>query len=131
MLGGITAIWAALETIFPNVLPGYFAPPRYVLNWFGTLYALVTLYALLSGRRRPYLEIPQGADFNDELLYELRLKAARAGLVAVTAALAGTYLWILYHPNDASLILPWILAGGVLVTTITFATLHWRAGREG
>ena len=131
MLGVITAILALLETVFPNALPGYFAPPLYAFNWFGTLYALVVLHAILSSRRRPFLEIPEGVNFNDELVREVRLKAARIGLVAVMLALAATYLWILYHPGDAALILPWILAGGVLVPAVAFAVLHGRAGREG
>jgi hypothetical protein len=130
MLGAITMILALLETVFPNVLPGYFAPPRYVMNWFATLYVLAVLNAVLSSRRRPLIEIPQEADFNDELVREMRLKAARVGLVAVMLALAGTYLWILYHPADACLILPWILAGGVMVPAVAFAFMHWRAGRE-
>jgi hypothetical protein len=131
MLGIITALFALFETAFPNVLPGYFAPPLYAFNWFGTLYALVTLQAILSSRRRPYWEIPGEIDFNDELVREIRLKAAKCGLVAVMVALAGTYVWILYHPGDAVLILPWILALGALVPAVAFAVLHGRAGREG
>jgi hypothetical protein len=131
MLGIITALFALFETVFPDALPGYFAPPFYVFNWFGALYALATLQAILSSRCRPFLEIPGGIDFNDELVREMRLKATKVGLIAVMAALAVTYIWILYHPGDAVLILPWILAGGVLVPAGTFAFFHWRAGREG
>lgn len=130
LLGTITALFALFETALPNLLPGYFAPPFYAFNWFGSLYALAVLHAILSPRRRPVLEIPGGIDFNDELVRANRLKAARAGLSAVMVALAAAYMWILYHPGDAAFILPWILALGVFVPAVTFAFLHWRAGRE-
>jgi 4-amino-4-deoxy-L-arabinose transferase-like glycosyltransferase len=131
LLGAFTALFALLETVFPNALPGYFAPPLYGFNWFGSVYALAVLHAILSSRRRPVLEIPEGIDFNDELVRAMRLKAARTGLIAVMIGVAASYVWILYHPLDATKILPWILAAGVLVPAISFAVLHWRAGREG
>ena len=130
ILGSIAALLASLESFFPGLLPGWFTPPHYAMNWFITLYTLAVLHALLSARRRPYLEIPGDIDFNDELLHEIRLKASRIGLVTVMAALAATYLWILYHPGDASLILPWILAGGVAVPAAAFCVLHARAGKN-
>jgi hypothetical protein len=130
MMGAIPGVYAACITFLPDVLPTYFSPPAFAELAFYALLVLCVLPFVLFGFRRPNLEIPEGVDLNDELVRDLRLKAVRVGYVVVMVALTGAFVWLLIAPGDAVKILPWILAGGLIVPAVVFALLHWRAGRE-
>jgi len=68
---------------------------------------------------------------DDELSRFLRGRAVQFGYLAIILSLCAVYLAILYRPDWAASVLPWVMLVGVATPLICFQIMQWQAGRGG